>query len=300
MNYYKFNGLTIGSEIPIPFLTNSTNHIEDVTFTFGSVKVNLDNPIKQTQTYEISQENVLIKLPRIGRFHIRQGAYVTIEPDKQCSPMDLCTFLLGVVWAALSYQRGRNLLKGTLLSINNENWLISGLTTVGTSTFALGMHEYCNAQILSDDFCSFQSNGEDILVCAGIPALKLWQKSLSHFNLDCEPHIKVRSGLNKYWIPLTSLVDEKKILHGIMTLREWRSDEKSQVGIEKLTGFKGLKKAYQNNHHSAYKNTKHDSKQRFQQDLQLVQQSEMASYTFKHGFEYLEESCHHLHKWLLK
>lgn len=298
MNYYHFNGLVIASEIELAVLPTATDHQAAVFVHLGKVPTTLNEPIKQTPTYEISHHQALIKLPGIGHFLVEQGTRITIEPDKQCKLADLCTFVIGVVWAPLSYQQGKSLLKGALISIENQNWLISGISPIGISTFALAMQTHCGARVLSDEFCSYQFNEQGILADTGIPALKLWQKSLSHFELNHQSLTKVRAELNKYWLPLARPTEENHTLHGIIALQEWRSDETSPVGIKQLSGFKALKKAYQHSFHPAYIQTRHDLKQKFQQDLQLVQQCKISSFTFKREFKYLQDSCQYLRQWI--
>lgn len=298
MNYYAFNGVIISSEVELSILPTSNEQNATVLIHCGDVPKTIDNPIKQTAIYTISQHRILIKLPNIGAFLIENGTHITIELHSKCQGSDLCTFILGPVWAALSYQQGKSLLKGALLSVGNQNWLISGLSPVGISTFALGMNTHCNVRVLSDEFCSYQSNGQEILINTGTPSLKVWQQSLEHFGINSQLLRKVRTGLEKFWLPLDEPANKSLTLHGIITLKEWRSDEASPVGIKQLSGFKALKKTYQYSFHRAYMLNQITPEQRFQQDLHLIQRCKVASLTFKRDFSYLQESCQRLYKWI--
>jgi hypothetical protein len=303
MNYYYFNGLNIESEIGIIPLIVTKQSKADVFIRLGKVPETLEQPIKQTATFVINHNSALILLPNLGRFLIENGTHISVEPTQNCPLGDLSPFITGVAWAALSYQRNQCLLKGTLIELNRQVWLISGLSPVGSSTFALAMQTYLGANVISDEFCRYHLCEQDIIVEPGIPALKLWHQTLAHFHLDTQPLARVREKLNKYWLPLSPSEVSQKYplkLHGIIGMQEWRSDDLSKVGIKQLTGFKALKKVYQHGFHRAYLYGTNNRQRNFQQDLQFVQQCEILSFSFKREFKSLQNSCELLSRLITK
>jgi hypothetical protein len=295
-NYY-FNGLHITSELPlIPLTPLSPNTAEQaqVFIRLGAVPSALEQPLKQTATFMLTQDSALISIPGVARFLVEHGSHITIAVNRNCPLNDISTFVTSIVWSALSYQRSQRLLKGALINIGGQTWLLSGLSPVGSSTFALAMQTYFGAQVISDEFCSYQPTERGIMVQPGIPAIKLWRDSLNFLERDAELLEPVRSRLNKYWLPLAPYTAQPLQLTGIIGLQEWRSDDVSPVGIKPLSGFKALKRIYHHGYHPVYMQNKGAQQQKFQQDLHLVQQCNMLSFVFKRGWPSLQTSCEQL------
>ena len=122
MYYYYFNGLHIKSEIVlVPLVTRKPIEV-DVIISLAKVPTALVEPIMQEATFMLKPNEALIMLPGIGRLLITNGINITIEPDSNCPLNDLSPFILSIAWAALSYQRGRNILKGSLVELNKQVW----------------------------------------------------------------------------------------------------------------------------------------------------------------------------------
>ena len=307
MNYYHFNGLFIKSEIPLIPLIPCQSIKADVAISLAKVPTSLVQPIMQEATFMLKQNETLIILPGIARLLISNGTNISIELDSNCPANDLSPFILTIAWAALSYQRGRNLLKGSLIELNNQIWLISGVSPIGSSTFALAMHEYLSAKLISDEFCSYYHTDKAILVETGIPALKLWQNSLEFFDIEHRNLSKIRTQLNKYWLPLSTIEQTSNSiptsplkLTGIISLQEWRSDELSPIGLQYIKGFKALKKTHHHGFHRVYLNGQHLWQQRFEEGLKLSQYCKLTTYTFKRDLSSLQQSCLHLQEQINK
>ena len=307
MNYYYFNGLYIKSEIPLVPLTPSPSIKVDVTISLAKVPTQLVQPIMQEATFMLKRDEALIMLPGIARMLITNGSNISIELDSNCPANDLSVFILTIAWAALSYQRGRNLLKGSLIELNNQAWLISGVSPIGSSTFALAMHKYLDAKVTSDEFCSYYHTDKGIMVEPGISALKLWHNSLDFFNIDSSNLSKVRTQLHKFWLPLSTTEQTSNAiptsplrLTGIISLQQWRSDELSPIGLQYIKGFKALKKTHHHGFHRVYLNGQHLWQQRFEEGLKLAQSCKLTTYTFKREMRSLRESCLHLQEQINK
>ncbi|WP_338293664.1 hypothetical protein [Planctobacterium marinum] len=255
----------------------------------------------------LKRNEALIRLPGVGRFLITDGNSILMELESDCPLNDLSPFILSIAWAALSYQRGRNLLKGALVELNKKVWLISGISPVGSSTFALALQKYLGSTVISDEFCSYYHTEEGIMVDPGIPALKLWQNSLEYFDIDCENLCRIRAQLNKFWLSLptnnfslNSVINRSLKLAGIISLQEWRSDEVAPQGIQQIKGFKALKKTFYHGFHRVYLNGQDNEQQKFEEGLQLAQHCKLATFTFKRGMNSLRENCQHLQEQLIK
>lgn len=306
MNYYHYNGLRIKSEITLhPLIAIPIGNI-DVTIKLSKIPETLLKPVNQQATFMIEQNRVLIFIPKLARFLIENGSEITVETELGCPLQDLSPFVLGVAWAALCYQRNQNLLKGSLVEIKNQLWLLSGTSPIGSSTFGLGMQKFCGATVISDEFCSYTSTENGIIVQPGLKTLKLWRNTLDFFEIDTGALTKVRSELHKYWLPLDLVTHTKRTLNpkslklqGIIHLQQWRSDDLSPFGIQELKGFKALKKVYHHSFHRIYMSGQSLWEHKFKLDLKLVEQCQLLTFTFERDWDSLQDSCIYLQEHII-
>ena len=183
---YIVAGLTVRSELPLPELLRqqSTNCQTDVEIRFAPCPTSLPQPARSEMEAEIAENEVLLNIDKIGRFHIRQGREILIEAAADVQPKDLRLYLLGSALGAIYFQRGLFPLHASVVVIKGSAVAFTGDSGAGKSTMAAWMNSQ-GYPLLCDDVCvvRFDDQGTPVAY-PGFPRLKLWKDALNAFEID--------------------------------------------------------------------------------------------------------------------
>lgn len=128
-------------------------------------------------------EGVLINIEDIGRYWVRGGDRIDVEPVDGCDPRNVRLFLLGSVFGMLLHQRGLLPLHANAIEINGKAVAFMGESGAGKSTLAAWFHDH-GFRVLADDVCVVSPHPEGATVHPGMPRLRLWAEALEHTGRD--------------------------------------------------------------------------------------------------------------------
>ena len=154
MHSYLLAGLTISSEFPLPELLSHSpgGSSPDVKIRYGPIPDSLPGAILSMSTAQITPDAVLIEISDVGRFYVREGKEIRVQPDPKVKPEDLRLFLLGSAFGAVYFQRGDFPLHASVVLMDGGAVAFSGDPGAGKSTLAA----WLNGQgypLLCDDVC---------------------------------------------------------------------------------------------------------------------------------------------------
>lgn len=198
---YHIFGLSIISQIEIPELSTSPVDLPDIRIEFGEAPDHLENVLSKGILFESQKDEFLLHLPKIGRYHVKDGSLITIDPKPGASDDEIRLFLLGSVLGAVLYQRGILPFHGSAVEVNGQAILITGNSAAGKSTLAAALNE-AGYPFISDDLSAiFEDNEGNCLIKKGIPSVKLWKDTIAQLFPDGN-FPKVRPQVSKFRIPL--------------------------------------------------------------------------------------------------
>ncbi|MCK5135659.1 MAG: hypothetical protein KAR19_07725 [Bacteroidales bacterium] len=198
---YNIFGLSIRSQLEIPEFTEYPSETTQVTVRFGSVADHLDTVISTGVLFESGKEEFLLKLPNIGKYLIRNGTQIIIEPKPGATPEEIRLFLLGSVLGTILHQRGFLPLHGSTVDVKGKALVIIGNSAAGKSTLAASLN-LAGYPLISDDLSAISLNDSGACVAhRGIPFIKLW-KDTSGLLYPGGKYNRVRPQINKYKIPV--------------------------------------------------------------------------------------------------
>ncbi len=205
MHSYILAGLTIRSEVPLPELLPhaQADSSPDVEIRYGRVPDSLPGAMASTPEAQITQHAVLLEIPRVGRFYVRAGKEVRVQPDADVKAEDLRLFLLGSAFGAIYFQRGFFPLHASVVVINGGAIAFSGDPGAGKSTIAAWLNNQ-GYPLLCDDVCVIRFTvDEQPMAYPAFPRLKLWTDALSAFDIDHSGLQRDYSRADKYHLSAT-------------------------------------------------------------------------------------------------
>ncbi|MGD0191204.1 MAG: hypothetical protein ABSD74_10725 [Rhizomicrobium sp.] len=150
---------------------------------------------------EATNNALLFDLPNIARYLVRDGSRIEVEPAPGADPRAVSLFLNGSARGALIHQRGELALNAATLIA--PNWACVALCSpsgIGKSTLAAELTRR-GWLLLSDDITRVTWNGSAAVAWPGNSEIKLWRDACERFGYDCSQLVRVREGLEKYFLP---------------------------------------------------------------------------------------------------
>jgi hypothetical protein len=196
--FYQVFGLRIESELPLPELFEAEAGDCDVAIGLGAIAAAGE---EERPGLSIRPDGALLSIPDVGRFLIRQGREIVVEPAPGGSERNLRLYLLGSAFGALLHQRGLLPLHANAIEIGGRAVAFMGHSGAGKSTMAAWFHDR-GFRVLADDVCvvTFDAEGRPIAQ-GGIPRLRLWREALEASGRTAEAFELSFDDMDKYNVP---------------------------------------------------------------------------------------------------
>lgn len=146
----------------------------DVSISFGPLPELVPSVISDDLELTIHDRALHIFVEEVGRFRIRDGSEIIVDPLAGVTEAEIDLYLAGSVMAAVLHQRGILPLHCNAFEVAGRAVLICGDSGAGKSTLACALEARGHA-LLTDDVCAvtFNSKGRPI-GHPGLPRLRLW------------------------------------------------------------------------------------------------------------------------------
>lgn len=197
---YDVFGLRVRSAVELPELFPAEGEAEpDVIIDRGAIDLPPSKP-----GLEPAQGGLLLTIAEVGRFLIRDGRSVRVEPREGIDVRNIRLYLLGSAFGVLLHQRGLLPLHANAVEIEGQAVAFTGDSGAGKSTLAAWFHDR-SYQVLADDVCVIGFDGEGgAVVYPGIPRLRLWRDALTTSGRspdDHEPSFSGDASFDKFDVP---------------------------------------------------------------------------------------------------
>jgi hypothetical protein len=153
----------------------------------------------------VHKDLLVLVVPEVGRYAIRGGTSITIDPEDETPEKNVRLFLLGSAFGALLHQRGLLPLHANAIEIGGEAVAFMGESGAGKSTLAAWFHDH-GYRVIADDVCvvRFNDQGKPV-VSPGLRRLRLWQSALLATGRETSDYARSYLGdeqFDKYDVPL--------------------------------------------------------------------------------------------------
>ena len=221
---YRLLDCTVASEIACPELPEADGEA-DIRIRLGAVPERLSGASEEKLCFSAVPGEALVSLPGIGRFQVRRGEEIVIEPAAEVAPDQLRVFLLNLVFGVLLLQRGELVLHAAVVECGDGCIALAGESGAGKSTIAAALHAR-GLRVLSDEFCLIRNlPGLGPSVIPGPPYLQVWADALHQLGHDPARLQPVRAGLGKHLLPLGGGHANRALpLRTVHVLSPWNGD----------------------------------------------------------------------------
>lgn len=231
MNTYKIYNLIAQSSIQTSYLPQVDNNNQPQVFIdYGEIPQGIGD--ENNMRMQVAAQKFTLKVDGIATFYVCDGKRIIVSAQENISEDVIMLFLLSTPWAILLLQRGLLPLDGSAIVDKDKGIAFIGRSAAGKSSMALALQKK-NYSIVSDGMCVIDNNSQ---IMPGTGYLQTWKKTLLRLQIQGE-YPKVRSSLEKYYIPLEQQVQKPVSLKSIFILNPANQDKYTCETIRGLQKF---------------------------------------------------------------
>lgn len=227
---YSLAGLCLTSDWPLAGLPVYQNGFESkrILIRRGKVPEALDAPEARFSDGECNKRELLLKIPKVARYLIRDGNEIIVDEHWPSNASDVSAYLMGTALGVLGHQRGLPPLHASAVDVQKGCVAFLGSSGAGKSTLAAALAGR-GYQVISDDmFFLSVDDGSPVRAWPGANRLRLWDatmRALGHDEIGAEREFR---GHNKFLIPLRPPPDPNaaRLLQRLYLLEAGSEDER--------------------------------------------------------------------------
>lgn len=199
---YRLAGLDIHTELALPELLAGDGTAPAVTIRTGKVPGRIDNIFPLAPGWSAGPAGVLLEVPGIARFLIRNGAEIVVDAPQTSEPSQVRLYLLGSAFGALCHQRGLLPLHAAAMASPSGVCAFTGPSGAGKSTL-LSFLARRGYPMVADDVCVISFDGSQPPVALPAhPQIKLWADAVHAADLHASTTARVDPRRDKFYVAL--------------------------------------------------------------------------------------------------
>lgn len=234
MPTYKAYGLTINSDITLPALEQlaapDATSAADIVFEEGRVPVGAGGANK-FRNWEAGPGRFMSHFFEVGRFLVTDGNSVLYHRETSADDTQIVSVLLGTCLGAALMQRRILPIHSCCVLTDKGAVLVMGRSGAGKSTTLGGLLEL-GLPMMADDVTGLTISDSGVpMAIPAFPSIRLWQDSLKTLGHTPQGLAKVRSDMEKFYLPSGTFHDRPEPIRGIAYISASNASELSCEGI---------------------------------------------------------------------
>jgi len=225
---YKMYGLVIESTFQFLDMQEEKNEDSFVSIYYGKITKQLKDVIFKNLFFEYNNNECIIKIENIGKFYIRNGTEIIIEPSNKNKEKEIILFLLDAPIITLLHQRQFTPLHGSAIidKITKKGIIFVGQTGVGKSTIACEFDKR-GYSILTDNISSININeNNQSIVNSGFSYLEIWKDVLKYYSKENIEYFKIRNRISfeKYFYKIKNFSYNSALVDSVFIIDTHNKD----------------------------------------------------------------------------
>jgi hypothetical protein len=187
---------------------------------------------------QVNQDDFYLNITDVASFSVKNGNNVQVYPHEKADLESVKLFLNGSVLGAVLHQRATLPFHGSCFELDEKGILLCGESGAGKSSITAA---FCQdgAEFINDDIV------ELLLYTTIIPIktrIKLWEDSLEKLKIKNTDFDKIRSDVEKFYLPVEKHYQKQQILHHIFILAKHSNDGFAAIELQGMEKFNALRK----------------------------------------------------------
>ncbi|MBC3941261.1 hypothetical protein [Sphingomonas albertensis] len=159
-------------------------------------------------------------VPRVGRFLVRNGREMIVEPCPGAPDGDVRAYLLGSAMGALLQQRGLLPLHASAVAVDGR--AVAFIAPAGSGKSTIAMHlQHRGHRVICDDICAVEVGDGVARLRPGLRNLKLWRASLGAIARTPDGLEPVLADMDKYRVPVDAPTGDRVFDLAAVVLLGW-------------------------------------------------------------------------------
>jgi len=168
----------------------------------------------------VDRSHFWMDVPRTGRFLVRDGREMVVEPHPGATAGDVRAYLLGSATGALLHQRGLLPLHASAVSIDGR--AVAFVAPAGNGKSTIAMHlQHRGHRVICDDICAVEVGPGTARLWPGLRNLKLWRASLGAIARTPDGLEPVLADMDKYRVPVDVPAENRPFGLAAIVLLDW-------------------------------------------------------------------------------
>lgn len=177
MHSYSAYGLNICSELPLPELQPSSPVEADVVIRVDNINWSSPESSRAWSYFHIDGEDAYLGWEVVGKFLVRSGKEIIIDPLPSVEERVIRLPLLGAVLAMLLHQQRHLVLHASAVAVNGSAAVFMGPKGQGKSTMVATLYGRGHKLIADDVTPLDMSDPSSPILIPGFPQIKLWPEA---------------------------------------------------------------------------------------------------------------------------
>lgn len=244
MNNYILFGQWFIAEFELPEINSITDILglsNPIRLKYGIVPSSLEKPAMVEKPFSTFNENeFLYQIPKVGKYYIRNGNEIIIEPISK-NITEVLLFFYSNALAVVLYQRNLIPFHASGVKINERQIvLFPAPSRTGKSTTALFLDKK-GYPIFSDDTVLLEVKNGKCYATPSYPIMRLWQNSIKESEqYEIEDGYELRPGMNKFGISLVNNFSIEKMEVAVLVFLNNRTEQFKIESLDAKHVFKHL------------------------------------------------------------
>jgi hypothetical protein len=202
--WFRAYRLLFATTIPIPEMMTADapdprrGSAPDVVIATGDFPDELPDSLGSSAVHEVNADALLLRVAGVGRYLVRDGREILIDPDPAATMHDVRVYLLGTCIGALLHQRGFLVLHASGVATEAGCVLFAGASGAGKSTLLAELLRR-GYRMVVDDVCAVRFDAADQpIVVPSYPRTRLWADAAARFAIDTSNLRRTRPSWDKF------------------------------------------------------------------------------------------------------
>ena len=191
--------------------------------------------------FKINESDFFLDIKNIARYRVQNGQQVMICPYENTDQKSVDLFLEGAVLGAILHQKRMLPFHGSSFAYRGKGIVICGHSGVGKSSVTAAFCQQ-EATFINDDITPVSDFDSKTKIIPLKTRIKLWEDSLRKLEIGSDHLQRIRSGIEKFYLPMNKRFDSEHTLNHVFILSTHQKNEFQATELKGMEKYNALRR----------------------------------------------------------